>query len=1108
MDSSADVPQSIDSKKHDFHVGIFSLVVVLFALSGFSSLVYQVLWTRMLVFVFGSTVFASSTVLAVFMGGLALGAFFAGRYADRLKRPFLWYGILEGIIGIWAIFAPHLFDAAVPLYKAIWQQMHLSALPFSLVRFGVAAAILIIPTTCMGATLPLLSRFVTEKLDNVGKRVGTLYSVNTLGAVGGAVISGFVMLPIFGLTGTTFFAVAINLLLLIVVAVASKRYESGAVTELDPAPAKVVDTGKLPPVVIAAMVAFACSGAIAMVYEVAWTRTLLLVIGSSTYAFTIMLSTFLVGLFVGSLGCSRFADKLKNPVAWLAGAQALVCVGGIISLSVFNFIPYWNMAITASLGMNEPTSLLVRFLLSSAVLLPVTLFLGAMFPLVIKVCARELDSVGRSVGTVYASNTVGAIIGAFLAGFVIIPFLGVEKTLLWCSMSNLLIAAVLVYFLQVPVRLKAILATGAVSCLVLAATTIGIWDKVVLSAAQTERRLFMHTREAVPPLSEWMANIHRMRKVVFWEDGACASVGVLNIGGITSLQTNGHIDGSDSTDMIHQVLVGAYPMLFNSKAKNVAVVGWGTGVTIGTASVFPKVEKLVGIEIEPAVMRAAEYFSHVNLNPQKNPKVRLEVNDGRNYLLATDEKFDAIISQPSNPWQPGVCNLFTSEFFKVCKQRLNPDGVMGLWLQFTEISPEDLKRIFAALKREFKYTMPLSASGCMVVLASNEPLHVSYEALDAMVKDPKVARQLRLCGIDSTADLLARVICSSDVIDDITKDAQPNSDDKNYLEFNVGKTYESNEFTEENVRMMNANSGTPWQIVDWATVDKARKAQIMAQVAQSTIKMGLLRRGAMWAEESLRTEPNPEAFIALSDAQLKSGNRVASDALFAKALALAPSSPKLVTQQGLRSIQLGDIVGARELFSKALKLDPKDKDAQFYLAGTYTHIGRGTVIGASSRDTNEEPSKVVALLGNLPADPSFIARHPEIFAIAGMANLRLNKLAVAKEQLLACSKLMPNNVLAWRGLGSIYMLEGDHLRAAQCWQRGIVNAMQQARTETDQAELLAKGGNFADAARILEHAVQYNPSDIKARGLLKALSIYDPKAKAAFDEIRTIGPQL
>ncbi|MBX9686522.1 MAG: fused MFS/spermidine synthase, partial [Candidatus Obscuribacterales bacterium] len=655
----------------------FLIVALLFLLSGLSSLIYQVIWTRLLVFVFGSTTFATSTVLAVFMGGLALGSFVAGRYADNSKRPFLYYGILEAIIGIWALITPFLFSSAIPLYKFFFEPLHLQVIAFGLLRFSVAACILLLPTACMGATLPLLSCFVTKSLDEVGDRIGSLYAINTLGAVIGSVSAGFFLLPAFGLSVTTYLAAATNILLGLAVFLLSKSswfsspqtktaVESLISPDLESIPEKK-HLGSLPLSVKACMFTFAASGAIAMIYEVAWTRSLLMIIGSTTYAFTVMLSTFLIGIFLGSIIASRFVDRLKMPIVWFALLQICVCLAGFISIVLFGLLPYMNMVAGLYYGKSPEISMLCRFLGSGLVLVPISLCLGMIFPLAVKICARDFEKLGASIGTLYSMNTVGAIIGAFIAGFLVIPFLGSEKTLVFCSIANLILGvSLLCMFAPVRKSIKILSTFALLAVSFWSSQAPEFWDYDSLVSAQSKRRIISRQNlEKIPSLEEWHQMNEYSGKLLFYKEGKTANVAIryFNSPPSHALITNGHIDASDRNDMENQAVLAVFPLLLSKAPKDVCLVGWGSGVTAGYALRFP-LKELVCSEIEPVVVETSPFFHSVNYKPESDGRTIVEPSDGRNYLLGTARKFDALLSEPSNPWQAGVCNLFTSEYFR------------------------------------------------------------------------------------------------------------------------------------------------------------------------------------------------------------------------------------------------------------------------------------------------------------------------------------------------------------------------------------------------------------------------------------------------------------
>lgn len=914
----------------------FWLVCALFFASGLSSLIYQVAWTRHLVLIFGSTTLATSTVLAVFMGGLALGSFFAGRMTDKLQKPFLWYGILEGLIGAWALFVPILLATAVSTYRVVWELTHFDFFTFSLVRLAIASVILLFPTTLMGATLPLLSKFVTDSLANVGERVGTIYAINTLGAVAGAALTGFYLLPTIGLAQTTVTSASINMLLCLAVIFVSMKLERKAETQAQPvnesapdatveaveevptralskihlskkkrraasaaaaadalaskieiekrnspetistektAPEETAETAETAKIaadrrglkkqLVLALLAIGVSGAAAMVYEVCWTRTLSMIIGGSTYAFTAMLTTFLAGIFAGGFVCAKFVDKIKRPFLAFGILQIMVAIGCLVSLILTRYLPEWNVFFNYILPLSPLNALAIRFVLAEAALLPVTIFLGALFPVVIKCCTSDLTSVGRSVGSVYSANTLGAIIGSLISGFLLIPNYGVEKTILIAVGTNLLAGAILIFSeREARVSTKiAYVAIGVVAlCTFVVLPSDGNQKSFLL--AQSARRAMRDGHNVLDKTQAWPRSMARAT-VVFFKDGPCSNVAVMKFpnGGDTSfaLLTNGCVDASDGADMSQQVLLATYPYLFRPYARKACVIGWGSGVTVSSLLNFP-IDSVTAVELEPAVIEAARVFHPYTHAPENDPRVKVEINDGRNFLLATTQKFDIIVSEPSNPWQVGVCNLFTQEYFECVKGRLSPDGVLSLWLQLSEVSPSSVKSVLAALRSQFKYCMAMSSdSSNLVLLASNQPLPLNFSNLEEAFKNPIVRRELEKTNIATPEAILSRMSLTPKGVNHLVEKVKPNQDDLNQLEYEIGKTYESVTFNGENILLLSENMGQPAKYVDWGKATREEISTRMSKVAMEAIKFGQIVGAYSWARASVEEKDNDVA---------------------------------------------------------------------------------------------------------------------------------------------------------------------------------------------------------------------------------------------------------
>lgn len=983
---------------------VFACIAVLFFASGFSSLVYQVVWTRMLVLVFGATTFATSTVLAIFMGGLALGSFAAGRVSDKLQRPVFWYGVLEAIIGVWSLCTPLLFAAATPIYRAVWQATHAGLLELSLVRFICTFLILIVPTTCMGATLPILSRFVTNSIESVGARVGTLYSVNTLGAVVGAFITGFMLLPALGLMSTIWVAAVINGLLLggvlllekyaIPPVVATKPAAQISEVEMQPEAASAKQPIPMP--VKLAVGAFAVSGAVAMVYEVCWTRTLLMVIGSSTYAFTIMLSSFLIGIFVGSLICARFIDRAKHPLLWFACFQILIGVATLVSMRLFNFVPYWNLQISAGVKGDASAAMFTRFLLAGCMMAPITLFLGAVFPTVVKACTTDLAKVGRSIGFLYSANTLGAIVGAFLAGFVCLPMFGAEKSLIFGAFVNAIVGLILLWS-AVPVSAQKRGAISLVSAAAMVALVCGssVWDKNVMLNAQSARRglgLGAFTFKQVGSIDEWRKRMDEQSEVKFFADGACSNVGVVYhpANRITSLMTNGHIDASDGTDTPVQALVSGFPMLLRPNAEDVAVIGWGCGQTTGVCTYFKDMKNLDAIELEPKVVEASKFFHHINSAPEADPRVHIMYNDGRNYMLATDKKYDIIISEPSNPWQAGVCNLFTKEYFGICKERLKENGLLSVWIQTAEVPPADLSSILSALGSNFKHSLIfVPKAGNLVAVNSDGPLKIDYARVKQVLEGNKRLRDtLAHADMENVADFVAHLAVSDKGMASLI--AKPNSDDENKLEFDVGKTYEDVLFAREDLQMLGALGVDLTSAIDWGSMTQDERAKAMVAIAEMTARKGETPALAVdWLNQSIALKPTSEGLRLMSDMLARSNRFTDSLGSLRKAVALEPTNVKNRTMLAATLIGLNKRDEARVQLTQCLDADPKNAEAGFLMASTYSPELLGMPAGKDDKAAREKAELVVKLLNGQQDLESVCKVRPNCLFLASQAYLKL-----------------------------------------------------------------------------------------------------------------------
>jgi spermidine synthase len=713
-------------------------VFLCFFLSGAAGLAYEVLWIRQLSLIFGTTAFAVSTVLTAFMGGLALGSFLFGRIADRLRNPLRLYAGLELVVGVYCLLVPFLLQGVTQTYVLTARSFGGSFYTMSLVRFLLCAAVLVLPTTFMGATLPILSRAVVRRVDRVGSGVGSLYGINTFGAVLGCFATGYLLIGSIGIWAATAAAAALNAAVA-VIAFSLSRSVRAAEGSPEPEAGAGAARPTLPLLHAAVLVGIGLSGFASMTYEVAWTRLLTLVLGSSVYAFSAMLTTFLLGIAIGSVIVSRFADRLRDVLVAFLVTQIAIAVGVLAISPLFDRLPVLFLDLYSRMGSSFWTFELGQFLLCVLVMFLPTLFIGTTLPLVVKAFTERVDEVGRSVGAVYASNTVGGILGSFLAGFVLLPALGTQKSIAVAAGLNLLIGIGLYALLPRPRRaLRALVAAGAALLFGLVAFRGHAWDRYMLNAGLFDNPAYALHQVAEKGFQEYV----RSYDIRFYEEDPYATVAVSYEAENLFLQINGRTEASTTSDMSNQILVAQIPMLIHPDPKDVIVVGLGSGITLGSVLTHA-VDRADCIEISPAVVRAAAYFRDWHADVTKNPKARIILDDARNYLLATEGRYDVIVAEPSKPWISGVSNLFTREAYEIYRARLKPGGLLCQWFHYYSMNPDDFRTTLRTFLDVFPYAQVWNADNNVFLLGSEEPIVIHTEVMAERMALPKVEADLR-----------------------------------------------------------------------------------------------------------------------------------------------------------------------------------------------------------------------------------------------------------------------------------------------------------------------------------------------------------------------------
>ncbi|MBM4160189.1 MAG: hypothetical protein FJ217_03725 [Ignavibacteria bacterium] len=767
---------------------IYSIIASLFIVSGAAGLAYQIVWFKYLSLFLGNTTYAQTIVLATFMGGLAIGAWLWGRRVDRTVRPLSLYGLLEIVIGVYCLVYPFLLRIFESGFVSIVHSLSLSSdsAAVLLLKLLVSVLTLLFPTILMGGTLPILVRFITQSLEESGKNVATLYFVNSFGAVVGSVLAGFFLVPMAGLRVTIFAAGIANLLigggayflgrLRFDFAVESKDEEEEVVRRF---------SGRQ---ISLAVAVAGVSGLAAMIYEVSWVRLLIPVLGSSTYSYTLMVVAFISGITIGSLIVSGLIHRLKDLFGALALCQLAVGISMAATLPLYGRIPYYFWHIGAILTRTEstyPLYLAIQFAVGFAVMIIPTIFLGMSLPLASRIATRSVTVLGRSVGNVFSVNTLGTVVGSLGAGLLLIPLIGVRHAIEVGLMLNLLSGVVLIVFSTEITRVRRV-ATIAVAGLAMGVYFVSAtdWNQSVLLSGVF--RQFGKERMPPPSYADFV-KATRSNKVLYFKEGASATVGVIQSptknGTQNVLMINGKGDASSVGDLPTQVLLGQLPMMFHPQPETVLVIGYGSGVTSGSVLTHP-VSYVQSVEISPEVIQASKYFEHVNNNALRDPRMKLIVDDAIAFLKLSRLNYDAIISEPSNPWIAGIGNLYTTEFFQRCRERLNRHGVMVQWLHLYEIDDETFRLVIRTFRSVFPHvTVWQSLVSDMLLIGSKEPLVLNEEALRKKLGMPAVRADLERIQIPDVATLLSLQVLSSPRTAEYAGGGPLNAEERPLLEY-------------------------------------------------------------------------------------------------------------------------------------------------------------------------------------------------------------------------------------------------------------------------------------------------------------------------------------
>ncbi len=759
-----------------------------FFLTGFASLVDEVLWTKILSIIFGSPLVATGFVLFLFMVFLGIGSFFGGKISALSRAPLKVYGVVEIVIGIFTILTPFLFDFIKKLsYDNFFYLTYI-------LTFFILSPIIFL----MGTTFPIFLKSQRKKEENYSKEIGIVYGLNLIGASLGALIGGFFLLPNLGIKVSLFFAGFLDIFAGILVFFINKYFEKKEKEENS-----LLKFSKREKK--ASLIVF-LGGFSALCLEVVWFRVLSLFIGSSSYSFTLMVSAFILGLFIGSIFLSKKGDNFRDNFSLLSEVHILICFFSTIVSIILIVFPFFYIKIAKFTSAKfTPLNIFLFILLFLFFIIP-TSFMGSAVPIAIKAGTEKKEEKSKVSGIIYCFSSFGSALGAIFTSLIFIPSFGLKPTFFFAFLSSIF-ASILSCKESFKLRGKNFkIFIFLIFLWILWSFKVFPWDWRILTAGWyaytpyyvssylkmevNKRDLFL---EKDPQIGVFLEDFKEKEftgtKLLFLKEGLFSQVAVVEDKGVKSLLINGKADASNGReDMRTQVLLAHLPSLFLKEVKgNGCVIGLGSGVTAGALTLWD-FEKIYVYEIEKEVLSASYFFKDENLNFYVDKRVEIKITDARREIFSTNLKFNLITSEPSNLWMSGTSSLFTKEFFSQIYNKLEEDGVFCQWIHLYQISFEDVKIFLSTLNSVFPFMYLYADGEDLLLVSSKKKVEIEPQNwLEKISKNENLKYQLGKVGFYNLSDLLKNFICDERGIKVLVKDGKLHRDNFPILEYSAAK---------------------------------------------------------------------------------------------------------------------------------------------------------------------------------------------------------------------------------------------------------------------------------------------------------------------------------
>lgn len=744
---------------------VTSLVYLFFFGSGFAALLYQVVWLKYLNLLIGNTTYATAAVLSAFMFGLSLGSWLAARWPALYRTPLRSYGIVEMGVGIFAMIFPSVYTAMKIPFGAVFGMVGPQTFLYNLVAFIISFIVLMIPTSLMGASLPLLSEYLVRK-ESVAKQTGYLYGLNTVGAVAGIIFGAFLFIPLFGLHATVYIGVIINLFIGMVCFLAGKKSDTPVERLSSPDHAK----DRL-------LYLYAISGLLALAYEVLWTRILVLHLGSSVYAYAIMLSVFLLGISLGSYVSGRWISTDSHRSArffgWIQVAWAFSILIQLVQFAHLSDVLY-NI-LTSFSRVTITTQFMALFAATFQILFLPTLLSGMLFPLMVTRLCAEGITIKKATSLSYSFNTVGGIFGSLLAGFILLPIFGTQASLLILASANMILG--LLAFQSSP-ALQSRTALSVLVVIFILFTAGGILAEKKLNILRSAGIFQMEGKEELLSLEEDVSATISVEKRLYLEQP------------YLSISVNGvNVAGTSPNLVAIQKLQGHIPMILYgpTKPKKVLHIGFGSGGTAYSVSLYPETAITV-VELSRSIVRHAnQYFPSVNFGIVDSGALRFIYFDGRSYLENTREHFDVILSDSVHPRYAGNGSLYTKDYYELVYNNLNPGGVHSQWIPLYSLTPKNFKEILKAFYDVFPETyiwyVNSTINPYVIVTGVKGTSRLSFTSVAQAFALPEVREDLKRVGVEDPYFLLDYFLFGKNKLRSLVADVEPHTDDRMTVEY-------------------------------------------------------------------------------------------------------------------------------------------------------------------------------------------------------------------------------------------------------------------------------------------------------------------------------------